>query len=85
MSSLDILFLSKEDVDAVDLGLGESTLSWAPALDGAARTGTETQGATIAFQAVIEPDIDADGLGDETQDACVKCGGEILPPQRPNE
>ena len=67
-------------VDSVDLGLGESTLTWAPALDGAARTGTETPGSTIAFQAVIEPDVDADGLGDETQDACVKCGGEILPP-----
>lgn len=67
-------------VDSVDLGLGETTLSWAPALDGAARMGTETPGTTIAFQAVLEPDADADGLGDETQDACVNCGGEILPP-----
>ena len=78
--ALGLALTAGAHVDSVDLGLGESTLSWAPALDGAARTGTETQGATIAFQAVIEPDVDADGLGDETQDACVKCGGEILPP-----
>ena len=71
-------------VDSVDLGLGESTLSWAPALDAAARAGSETAGTTIAFQAVIEPDVDADGLGDETQDACVNCGGEILPPPPPD-
>jgi hypothetical protein len=72
-------------VDSVDLGFGESTLTWSPALADTARQGTETAGELIAFQAVIEADADADGLGDETQDTCVKCGGPppgggIVPP-----
>jgi hypothetical protein len=60
-------------VDSVDLGFGESTLTYAPALDGTPRAGVETEGAAIAFEAVLEPDADADGLGDETQDSCVNC------------
>ena len=33
---------------------------------------------------MIEPDVDADGLGDETQDACVKCGADQpAPPPDP--
>jgi hypothetical protein len=27
----------------------------------------------LAYQAMVEPDVDADGLGDETQDSCVQC------------
>jgi hypothetical protein len=59
-------------VDSVDLGFGESTLTWGPALGGA---GAEKEGAAIAFEAVLERDADGDGLGDESQDACVNCGG----------
>jgi hypothetical protein len=62
-------------VDSVALGFGDSTLTWQPALAGTPRAAVETEGAVIAFQAVIEPDADADGLGDETQDTCVNCGG----------
>lgn len=61
-------------VGSVELGFSDSILSWEPALDGTARTGASA-GVTIAFQAVVEPDADADGLGDESQDACVNCGG----------
>ena len=62
------------NVSSVELGFGESTLSWEPALDGTARASVQKPGAAIAFQAVIEPDADADGLGDESQDSCVNCG-----------
>lgn len=70
-------------VDSVDLGLGESTLTYAPALDDTPRGGVETEGAAIAFEAVLEPDADADGLGDETQDSCVNCV-EINPTPTPS-
>jgi hypothetical protein len=67
-------------VDSVDLGFGESTLTYAPALGAAPRTGVEKEGAAIAFEAVLEPDADADGLGDETQDTCV---GDCTPKPTP--
>ena len=49
-------------VDA-DLGAGARRRARAAA--------SRRRGRTIAFQAVLEPDADADGLGDETQD-CVR-------------
>jgi hypothetical protein len=67
-------------VDSVDLGFGESTLTYTPALDGTPRAGVETEGAAIAFEADLEPDADADGLGDETQDPCV---GDCTPAPTP--
>ena len=67
-------------VDSVQLGFGDSILRWDPALAGTPRAGTEAEGTVIAFQAEIEPDADADGLGDETQDVCVNCGGGTTPP-----
>ncbi len=76
-------------VDSVDLGFGESLLAWSPALaDGATGAGSATTGTAIAFAAVIEPDADGDGLGDESQDACVACspgGGTPPPPDPPGE
>ena len=42
-----------------------------PFADGATRPPTQTSpGFTVALQATIEPDVDADGFGDETQDGC---------------
>lgn len=71
-------------VSSVDLGFGESTLTWEPALGATARPGAETPGNAIAFQAVIEPDADADGLGDETQDDCVGDCTPTPPPAPPD-
>lgn len=34
----------------------------------------------LYLQARVEPDVDADGLGDETQDLCVRCGGQVMQP-----
>ena len=44
-----------------------------------------TEGEAVAYQAVIEPDADGDGLGDDTQDGCVNCdtGGGTPPPVEP--
>jgi hypothetical protein len=42
-----------------------------PLVDGqAARTSTENENEELLVQAVIEPDSDKDGFGDETQDQC---------------
>lgn len=67
-------------VSSVTIGFGDSTLAWTPALDGTPRAGAATAGDTVAFEAVLEPDADADGRGDETQDACVNCGAGTPPP-----
>lgn len=34
----------------------------------------------LYLQARVEPDVDGDGLGDESQDPCVRCGGPALSP-----
>jgi hypothetical protein len=52
------------------------TQTWTPALgDGERRSAPPTSRAWLFYQAVIEPDRDGDGLGDETQDGCVFCDG----------
>ena len=63
-------------VDSVELGFGQSLVTWSPALaDGGTATGSAASGTTIAFSAVVEPDADGDGLGDESQDPSVDTGG----------
>jgi hypothetical protein len=51
---------------------GRDTYLYAPPLaqGQAARTTTETSGGELLVQAVMEPDSDRDGFGDETQDSC---------------
>lgn len=47
---------------------------WTPALgDGETRAPGATTSAWLYYQVDLEPDRDGDGLGDETQDACVAC------------
>lgn len=36
------------------------------------------------LQARVEPDVDVDGLGDETQDPCVSCGAPAIKPPAPD-
>lgn len=76
--AIGLQLTANASVDSVDLGFGESTRSWRPALDGTPRASVETDGELIAFEAIVEPDSDGDGLGDETQDACVRC--EVVDP-----
>ena len=55
---------------------GDTALAWKPALGDAESSQADEQIAGyVAYQAVVEPDADGDGLGDETQDSCVACGG----------
>lgn len=53
---------------------GDQMFWWSPALaEGETRILNVELRARLAYQAVIEPDRDGDGRGDETQDACVFC------------
>jgi len=51
---------------------GQDTYLYVPPLaqGGAPRNTTETSGGELLVQAVMEPDSDKDGYGDETQDSC---------------
>ncbi len=61
----------------------ERILAGEPALaDGETRALTPAAG-YVAFDALVEPDCDADGLGDETQDAAARCGGPPPPGDDP--
>jgi hypothetical protein len=44
---------------------------------------TTPEALELYLQARVEPDIDADGFGDESQDPCVRCNLSIGPPLRP--
>jgi hypothetical protein len=69
------------EVDSQETVLGDTIMAWAPALaDGAGRASDGVLPRYMAMLAVIEPDADGDGLGDETQDSCVNCGGGTPPP-----
>lgn len=53
--------------------------------DGQTRSpGSQPIGHELMSQVTVEPDVDEDGYGDETQDSCVYCnsggGGDVLPP-----
>ena len=64
---------------------GDSAQLWKPALGDAETSQPDGQIAGyVAYQAVVEPDADGDGLGDETQDACVACGSHSTPPPAPD-
>lgn len=74
--------LAVDLLDGAQLSYEESitdsdlTQMWTPALgDGERRSAPPTSQAWLFYQAVIEPDRDGDGLGDETQDSCVFCDG----------
>lgn len=63
---------------------GDLVHAWTPALgDGETRAPSGTTDAWLFYQAVIEPDRDGDGLGDETQDSCVACERDRTPGERP--
>jgi hypothetical protein len=50
---------------------GGSIETWNPVLaNGETRTGVVTSGRELAINATVEPDVDHDGYGDETQDQC---------------
>ena len=51
------------------------THSWAPPLGGALRPLTSTGSSELLVNADLEPDADADGFGDETQDDCPTVAG----------
>lgn len=55
---------------------GDTALTWTPALGDAETSQPDAQfDGYVAYQAVVEPDADGDGRGDDTQDSCVSCGG----------
>ena len=65
---------------------GDTALAWTPALGDAETSQPDVQLAGyVAYEAVVEPDADGDGRGDETQDSCVACGGSShsTPPPSP--
>jgi hypothetical protein len=65
---------------------GDTALAWTPALGETESSQPDAQfGGYVAYQAVVEPDADGDGRGDETQDSCVSCGGgsHSTPPPPP--
>jgi hypothetical protein len=77
--------------DAVGLDIESSALVWAtttgatgltwPALaDGTTALGTARPGWELLLQAVVEPDADHDGFGDETQDGCPADATRQAPP-----
>src|SRR6185436_9852028 len=64
---------------------GDSAQLWKPALGDAETSQPDDQLAGyVAYQAVVEPDADGDGLGDDTQDSCVNCGSHRSPPPPPD-
>jgi hypothetical protein len=59
---------------------------WAPPLEAVPRSPSTTGGRELLLNADIEPDADADGFGDETQDDCPAAAGprngcETTPPE----
>jgi hypothetical protein len=61
---------------------------WDPALGDAESSQPDGQlGGYVAYEALVEPDRDGDGRGDETQDSCVFCGGggTVKPPPAPSD
>jgi hypothetical protein len=65
---------------------GDTAFAWKPALGDAESSQPDEQFAGyVAYQAVVEPDADGDGRGDESQDTCVFCGsnGGTKPPPAP--
>jgi hypothetical protein len=66
---------------------GDTLFAWTPALGDAESSQPDAQLAGyVAYQALVEPDADGDGRGDETQDTCVFCnagGGGTKPPPPP--
>ncbi len=84
--------VSSGDAIGVDLGagativgevsaFGDIALAFRPALGDAETSRPDEQiDGYVAYQAVVEPDADGDGLGDETQDACVACDSHSPPP-----
>jgi hypothetical protein len=53
---------------------GDRLLGWEPALaSGQTRAADADITGYFGFSADVEPDVDGDGLGDETQDPCVDC------------
>jgi hypothetical protein len=63
---------------------GDTAFAWKPALGDAESSQPDEQLAGyVAYQAIVEPDADGDGRGDETQDTCVSCGGGKAPTPAP--
>lgn len=59
---------------------------WSPPLGGTPRSPTSSPGQELLLNADVEPDADADGFGDETQDDCPSAPGprngcETTPPE----
>jgi hypothetical protein len=74
---LDVTVTGPTGVNFAALSGGGNAAIWAPPFpDGTARPPDNTAvGGEFMFQATIEPDADADGFGDETQDGCLGVGG----------
>jgi hypothetical protein len=68
---------------------GDTALAWKPALGDSETSNPDDEiGGYVAYQAIVEPDVDGDGRGDETQDTCVRCGGggvKTPPPPAPED
>jgi hypothetical protein len=67
---------------------GSNSNAWAGAFaDGTTRAPDDVSTLELLMQAVLEPDADSDGFGDETQDGCLgeagPRGGCPLPPEPP--
>jgi hypothetical protein len=63
-------------IDGDESLYGDTAFAWKPALGDAESSQPDEQlGGYVAYQAIVEPDADGDGRGDETQDTCVACGG----------
>ncbi len=69
------LAIDTTDAQAIyETGGDEYTWGYGPALvDGAAPLTSATAHGELLVAAVVEPDVDKDGFGDETQDQCVGC------------
>jgi hypothetical protein len=69
------LAIDTTDAQAIyETGGNEFTWGYGPALvDGAAPLTSATAHGELLVAAVVEPDIDKDGFGDETQDQCPGC------------
>ena len=58
---------------------GDTLFTYKPALGDAESSQPDGQfSGYVAYQAIVEPDADGDGRGDDTQDTCVACGGGRL-------
>lgn len=69
------LAIDTTDAQAIyETGGNEFSWGYGPALvDGAAPLTSATAHGELLVAAVVEPDVDKDGFGDETQDQCVGC------------